>query len=274
MISMITPLAAGNAIQLLLRPPASADRWRLLRHEVDEFTGPDDENAVLVFDGELKTIVDDIRLENGAQYFYKPYYLLGDRWDEGDSRAASPKATYEDRSVDALSIVRERMEAGLRVEVDRGTLRHDKGLIPVLTAPPQYDETSWPVVTVGLVNERDEIRALGEMVEVDEGIAHELEENEGWIASTQLSIVGWSLNPDERIELRKALRRIIVANLPIFEANGMQRIGLSQQDMHDFESYSAPVYQALCTLTCLSPIVVGHRVDGIADIKTVVTSSI
>lgn len=77
--------------------------------------------------------------------------------------------------------------------------------------------------------------------------------HEGWLSSVQIQIVGWSLNADERIELRKAIGRIIKANLSLFDHEGMIQIEVSQQDVEDFTSFSAPVYQSMASFSCLAP---------------------
>lgn len=280
MIRMTTPLAAGNAVRLLLSPPPLASGIRILRRTDASFAGAEEaDDTHVVYEGlPIQDAVTDTQgLTNGRTYFYRPYALVGGEWQaEQEPVSCTPLASYEDRSTDALTVVRERIEAGLRVEVERGTLQHKTGAIPVYTAPPVYEETQWPVVTVHLQSESDATRGLGELVEPDEfeDEAEVWREAEGWLAKVQLTVIGWALNPDERIELRKALRRIIVANLPVFDATGMIEVGLQQQDIEDFTSYGAPVYQVMSTITCQAPIVVAGRADAITDVKTVVTTNL
>ncbi len=265
MISMIQPVAAGNALRVFLEPPSGALRWRLLRKLGDTFTGEDDTDAIVIYNGDDKPILDTLGLVNSTLYYYRPYYFDGTTWTPGTTVTSTPAATFEDLTVDVLSLVRERLDLGLQVEIARGNLIHDDSHIQVLTAPPTTDQARWPIVTVHLHDESAAERGIGEIIGADEFDAETDEwlEKEGWLARTQLSIMGWSLNPDERIELRKALRRILLANFPIFDFAGMIQIDFSQQDTEDFESFGAPVYQVLCTLSCLAPSQVGFRVHEV-----------
>jgi hypothetical protein len=268
MISFIQPIAAGNALRVFMEPPAGAVWCRLLRKGSDTFTDQDDPTALLVQEGTETVAVDVAYLTNGTPYYYKPFYRVGAGWVAGATVAGTPAAGYEDGSTDVLSLVRDRLDAGLAVEIERGTLAHPDGHIRVLTAPPLFDDVVMPLVTVHLQSEDPKDRALGELAAVDEfdAIGGEWTESEGWLAGVQLSVMGWSLNPDERIDLRKALRRIVVANLPVFAAAGMVEVQFSQQDTEDFASFSAPIYQTLGTLTCEAPVLVGNQAGAIQTV--------
>jgi hypothetical protein len=87
-------------------------------------------------------------------------------------------------------------------------------------------------------------------------------------ADVQIEITAWSLNPDERIELRKAIRRILVANLSIFDAAGMLEIEFSARDA-DFISgeFAANVFTAVYSFTCQAPVIVTDKVDPITDVQ-------
>lgn len=272
MIAMIQPLAAGNALRVILDVPAGASKCRLLRKVADTFTGQDDPDALLVSDVLERAALDTAGLVNGTLYRYRAYYFVAGAWQSGTSVSSTPAATYEDRGGDVMSLVRERIDLGLQVEVQRGALTHNQGHIKVLTAPPIFDDTVWPVVTVHLANEAPGERAVGEMPfpdEFDDG-DRQWAENEGWLARVQLTIMGWSDNPDERIELRKALRRIVLANMPVFDFAGMVQIEFSQQDTEDFGSYTVPVYQTLGTFSCMAPVVVGSNVGAINEVQTTI----
>lgn len=272
MISMIQSVAAGNALRVFLEPPAGARAWRLLRKLADTFTGESDPDAVVVHEGADKPVLDLLGLINGTLYYYRPYYFDGAAWSEGETVTGTPAATYVDGSTDALSVVRERLDLGLQVELARSTLVHEDGHISVLTAPPLMQDTRWPVVTVHLVEESPAERGIGEIVGIDEFSDNTgmWSEAEGWLAKVQLSIMGWCLNPDERIDLRKALRRILVTNLPVFDAAGLTELRFSQQDMEDFESFDAPVYQVMCTLDCMAPVRVSSTADAITDVDVTI----
>lgn len=266
MISLIQPVAAGNALRVFLQPPPGALWWRVLRRVDDAFMGESDPEALLVFEGKDKCTLDIAQLVNGTLYYYRPYYRVGAAWVAGNTVTSTPNATYQQVGGDVLSLVRERLDLGLQEEVRRGALCHDQGHIKVLTAPPLFDDTAWPVVTVHLSNESPAERAVGEMVDTDELDDGTWTEKEGWLARTQLTIMGWSLNPDERIELRRALLRLVQANLPIFDFAGMVDIEFSQQDTEDFATHTVPIYQVLCTFSCLAPAQVASAVGVVKDV--------
>jgi len=68
-------------------------------------------------------------------------------------------------------------------------------------------------------------------------------------------VTAWSLNPDERIALRRALRMVLLGNEPVFAEAGLAEVDLSSfSDLNDFESFDAPIYRTACTLTCLAPV--------------------
>lgn len=275
MIQMIQPLSVGNSLRVYLSPPAGSVEWRVLRKTSDTFTDQNDPNAFLVYEGSENTVVDYQNLSNDTTYYYRAFYFNGTVWTASATATGVPATTYSDISIDALSIVRDRIDYGLQAEVAKGTIVPPKyGAIEVLTAPPIFEDTRWPVVTVHLQNEGPQVRAIGEMIESDlfDAIAGNWTEHEGWLASVQIAVVAYSLNPDERIELRKALRRIVVANLPVFDSAGMVQIEFSQQDTEDFQAYNAPVYFSMGTLTCLAPVRVTDQVAPITDVSlTVIT---
>lgn len=269
MISQIQQLPAGNALRVFIDPPANALMWRLLRKDADNFVDQNDPAAVLVSDGTEKYPVDAVNLKNGVLAYYKVYYFNG-TWVASATVSGTPLASYADMTNDVLSFVRERIDVGLQVEVARQVLKPNSGKIDVMTAPPVYEHTRWPVVSVHVDDDSSGERGLGEIIDPDSFNASDDEwtETEGWLASQKLSIIGWTQNPDERIALRKSLRRIVVANLPIFDSIGMVEINFSQNDAEDFTSYDAAVYQVVCTLSCDAPVVVGHDSSTIHTVET------
>lgn len=275
MIAMLQPLSVGNAIRVILDPPDGSLRWRILRKVSDTFTGESDPGALLVYEGDENSALDTAALQNGTPYFYRAYYWNGTVWTGSTSATATPNATYEDSSTDVLTVVRDRLSAGLQVEVSRGSLIPPSGGISVLTAPPVFQETRWPVVTVHLLNDAPAERGLGELLVPDTLDSTGLwNESEGWLARVQLAVIGWSQNPDERIALRQALRRLVVANLPVFDAAGMIEIEFSQQDVDAVSGeYPAPVYQTAGTFTCMAPVIVGDQVGKISDVQVTGTSA-
>lgn len=272
-ISLIQSIPVGNALRLFLSPPLVAKHWRVLRRTADSFTGPDDAGAYVVYEGKEKAITDAFGLYNGIAVFYRVYYWTGTAWLDSASRSAVPNPHYADASVDVLGIVRDRLDLGLQTYVDAGQLQHSRGHIPVMTASPSVEDANWPMVTVHLSADSSSVRALGEMPASDmfaEGdyLWHSYE---GWLSRWQLSIIGWSLNSDERILLRKAIKTILIANLSIFDSFGMVLPDMQFSDDEDFTSYQAPVYRTICTFSCVAP----SQVDG-ADpaIREVITTNL
>lgn len=271
MISMIQNLHIGNALRLFIQPPVGSLVWRIMRKGADTFTGVDDVEAVLAYEGNEKVIVDHENLINEVMAFYKPYYSVdGSTWTPGASAHGTPTADYADYSTDVLSILRDRLEAGLKVECDRGNFQPEHGYIQVFTAPPSLErDLRLPLVTIHLENEDPGERAIGETISGDEfdSIGFDWNESEGWLANVALTIIGWSLNSDERIELRKALRRIIVGNLSVLSAEGIEQVSFSQSDIDAVNGeYPAQIYQVMCNFTCIAPVRVGGQVDAISTI--------
>ncbi len=268
MISLVQSLPAGNAIRLFITPPAGAEAVRVLRRTADTFTGPADAGAFLVGESLDNVVIDTTALVNGQAYFYKPYALVAGSWVAGAAVSGTPNATYQDASAQVVEVVRERLAAGLLVEVKRGALHHELGKIPVLIASPTFEDTKWPVVTIHVAQDAPEHRWLGEMQQSDwfDPDSDEWIGTEGWLSRVQLNIAGWALNADVRAALRKAIKRIVLANLPVFDEHGMYQVGITQQDVDDFQSYSAPVYQSICQFSCLARSAVTSVDSPIVDV--------
>ncbi len=272
MITMIEPLCAGNALRLFLAPPVGAVCWRILKKATDTFTSVDDAEAVVAYEGDASVVVDAQFLQNDVAVFFRPFYRMADgNWQAGSTAMGTPTASFEDLSTDVLSLVRERLAASLAVEVQRGTLHvPERGIVQVYTAPPSLEQDlRFPLVTLSLVSEAPAEQGIGEDLpgnHDDDGDG--LHETESWLARVQLSIVGWSLNSDERVELRKAIRRSVLANMPVFSAAGFSLITLQQQDVDALGGeYGAPVYQVINDFSCLAPVRVGTRVRSVNDIE-------
>ncbi len=274
MISMIQPLPVGNALRVYLLPPAGALANIVLRNTTGTFAGYNDPTATQVYQGTQNSVLDYQGLDNGTTYYYADFYLVGGSWVAGNVVSAVPASTYVDASTDALTLVRDRISAGMQAEVAAGSLVPKSGLIRVLTAPPVFDDTLWPVVVVHVESDGSDQRAIGEEIgaSMPDPVTGTWADSEGWQARVQLSVTGYSLNPDERISLRQAIRRVILANLPVFNSAGMTEVSFSQQDVEDFTSYGAPVYFTTGTFSCLSPAAVSDAVPAVTDVT--VTSSV
>ena len=270
---MLHPLKAGNAIRLFMTPPQGAVYWRVLKMGSDSFTGHNDlDFALIAYEGDESVFIDAENLTNENRVFYKPYYFMqDDSWQAGPTASATPAASFEDHSTDVLSFVRQRLEEGLLVEVQRGTLLSELDYIQVFTAPPSLEQNlRFPLVTITLEDESPNTRGLGDDISGDEYDfgSSEWFESEGWIADVRLSIVGWSLNSDERITLRKAIRRIMIANLPVFADQGMDLINFSMSDVDALNGeYNANIYQVMGNFTCIAPVRVGEPAETV-KIKT------
>lgn len=274
---MIVPIPAGNALRVFVQPPAGALAWVILRKPADDFTGHSDPGAYVVRSGtDLSALDDGPGLLNGTPSYYRAYYWTGSAWVASATAAGTPAATYSDATEDALSVVRDRLQAGMDVEVTRGALVHPDGAVPVLDAPPVFDDVRFPLLTVHLQDESPQERFIGEDPTSDDAdkdlAAGTWSEAEGYLANVQIMVMAWALNPDVRREVRKAMRRIMVANLPVFDDHGLLNMSFSMQDTEDFSSYSAPVYQTMCTIRCLTHIRVDSPGAGlIRDVTQTIT---
>lgn len=256
MIVSAKALQSGNAVRLTLDPADGADIVRVLRKSSMSFTGANDPAATLVYEGALDQVL-DLTPENGALAWYKAYSLVGAAFvDSGEGPiGVLPAATYQDGSTDVRQLLIDRLDAGFRQEIQRGLLKIKPQVqaaaaaVAVLSAPPQHQTTEWPVVTVHLESERQAERGLGESLAIQDS-----EEEEGWLAGYNFAVTAWSQNPDERNSLHKSMRRILMANLPIFDAAGMVNIEFTVQDQ-DFISgeYPASVYASSLSFACKAP---------------------
>jgi hypothetical protein len=148
-----------------------------------------------------------------------------------------------------------RLEAGLAYELAQGNLTAPSGSIPIFTAPYALaDKITFPCVSVHMDDTGPSERFIGEdpgLEFIDEN--GNIVETEGWIANFGLTIVGTTNNLDERIALRKALRRIIQANLPIFADAGMILVTFSQTDVDDFQKDNVTLFMSVGKFTCQAP---------------------
>lgn len=278
MITLILPQSCGNALHVFLQPPAGATAWQVLRLPrsgiKDDMSDPD---ALIVYEGDNVAFIDHYALQNDVRYFYKAFFYVGGVWVPSNESYGTPMATYQEASTDVLQLLRDRLEAGLAVEVERKTLINELGYIQVFTAPPQMENNLMlPCITLSLESEEPSDRFIGDTINVEyldeeDGM---FTEQAGWLADVNVSITGWSLNPDERLELRKAIRRVIVANMTVLAAAGitLPRLSLSTEDAVSGE-YDSPMYLVVGNFNCTAPIRVGLKsdatiVDVIAEVRT------
>lgn len=275
MISFLRSLAVGNAVRVILTPPDGAEAVRLLRRADVDFAGHDDPDAAVILTGGATSTVDFETLATGEVYYYRPYYRMGADWTAGEARSVLIEGELKVIGPNPLAIVRARLEDGLRNEVTAGRIVHSSGLVPCLTSPPAYDRTRFPIVTVHLDDDRDQHRALGEMVVEDTRTdAGNWVEGEGWLARYTIKIATWVVgNAEARADLREAVKKVLMGNQPVFRSAGMDQVSFSMTDVEDLESYDAHMFQTLITFTCTAPYVVTGEVDSINDITVSVTGA-
>lgn len=277
MIKITLPESCGNANRLILDPPKGATFWHVFRSIHKDMKAP-----VKVYEGTDDLIMDTLGLGNGVEVFYQVEYRMpGGTTQFSNVSHATPQATYEDYTTDTLELLRDRLEAGLMEEVKRGVLVNELGYIQVLTAPPSLQNNlAFPLVTLLLESESPSERSINDVIDDedfddDSGEHGMWVEQHGWIANVNISITGWSLNPTERISLRKALRRVLIANFDVFAGKGviLPQFTLSDSDAVSGE-FDAPLYLVTGDFSCQAPIRVGQKSGvSIIDIVTEVNAN-
>lgn len=258
MISFAYAPPCGSAVSLALRFAASVESWVLLRRADALFAGHDDPDAAGIGDGEdpdaMLSVLDFVGLVDGVPAWYALYVQVDGEWSlSGEPVAVTPQYRAEPlhTAPDLADLLRTRLTSGLQAEVLAGRLSHDAGAIPVLSANPLMESIRLPVVTVILATRRAEVRGIGETVAPDAWDGDFWSVFEGWLDRSTVEIVVWAFNHDDRVRLRDAVQRVLMLNLPILDAAGFLLPDLSESDLSDFETYSAPVYRSAFTLSCL-----------------------
>lgn len=279
MISFASPLPIGNAVKVLLAPPDGTVRFRLLRKTTNSFTGWDDTAAGVVLDSDdtglgQTAAIDSTALTNGTAYFYAEFSTLdGATWVQSDVISVTPASAYTVAGPDYMALIRDRVELALNAALPAFLPTHT-GKFQVLTAPPTYDNAKWPVVTVHLQSDANSDDAIGQVIASDvfSQSADNWTESDGWLSEFRVHVIGWSLNPDLRITLRKLIKAAILGNVSVFNAAGIVNMTLSESDVEDFETYNAPVYQAVATIGGIAPFAVTSTEAAIDDVTVSVTA--
>jgi len=263
MITSITPFFSGNAVKVLLIPPATAVRWRLARNVTGAFP---DENADTVYEGCERVFIDH-GLVNNQAYFWQAFYFDGSAWTVSSYTpvSASSALTYTEINNDPLSVVRERLDAGLNGLLALGKLNHPNGRFPVLVAWPRVEDARFPMVSVHLDSDIPDERFIGDMVADDA-------EFTGWYAKTTLHIVSCALNGDERLLLRRAIKSVLLANLDFFDALGLNEISFSQTDVEDMERLNTPLYLTNTVFSCTAEAAIQAPPPGIINTFDVIAT--
>jgi len=270
----IFAVAAGNALRLVVTPPDGPVWWRVLRRTADAFTGAGDTGAVVVADYCTdNAVLDTQALSNGTAYFYHAYFTAdGVNFTDAPSVSAVPAPSYSDEAADPQLVLVERLAAGMAVEISAGRFEPASGTCPVVTSPYVLaDKISFPMISVHLDSVGPEVRGIGEAVFGGIGGLGVPSDTDGWLSSYNLNAVGVSLNPDERISLRRAMRRVVQANLEIFDAAGMVNIGFAQQDSEDFDANAAPMFMTAGRFTCTAPTSIVYQRPPTADVSSTAT---
>jgi hypothetical protein len=115
-------------------------------------------------------------------------------------------------------------------------------------------------------------RGIGETLAPDEFDGDDWEVGEGWLSRVRLDIIGWSQNAIERQSLRQAIRRVIIANLPVFDSAGMIQIDLSQSDTEEPNGdKNTVIYKSVGSFSCVAPVQIVSKQDEIIDVELTVT---
>lgn len=278
MIAFAYAPPCGTAASLTLGLSADAEAWRLLRRPDEDFDATDGATVVIASGeptGELIPILDYADLTNGVPAYYRLDERVDGAWvPSGDTAEIVPAYLAEPlyRSPDLASLMRDRLASALKAEVVAGRLRHESGEIPVLTAYPQIDSARLPLVTVILTDRRAEVRGIGEIVTPDLWEGGAWDSFEGWLDRSTIQIGVWSLNHVDRLQLRDAVQRAILLNLPILDDAGFTLPDLSESDTQDFETFGAPVYQSIFTLSALHAALVRTVTPAIRIVEATVNA--
>lgn len=277
MISFASPLPIGNAVLVIVVPPQGVERWIVTRKLTNDFTGWNDPAAGVVADSAMGSDIrftDTSSLVNGTAYFYQEFDTVdGSAWTGSPVISATPASSYETGGPDVLALIRDRIEAVMNAAIAAGKIKHKNNAMPVLTAPPEFDQTAFPMVTVHLRNDVNNIDAIGQGIDVDtfDLSTGDWVGSEGWLSRVDIQVIAWALNPDERIFLRNLIKAGIAGNFAVFDAAGMVNIDIGLSDIEDFETYGCPVYQTVASIGCDAPFVVSGRTPAVAEIDVTAT---
>lgn len=264
MLTSAQAMPVGNAVRLELSPADGIVYSKVLRKASLPFTGANDAGATVIAAATFETELLDLAPNNGTLYYYKDYGWNGSAFvDDGeDPVSVTPAATYIPGGPDVRDVIKQRIEIGLKQEIARGLLviRPHAGAasatVEVLTAPPVFDESKWPVVSVHLQADAS----------TDRSVADELtgNEDEGWLSTYTVNVTAWSMNPQERHLLHKAVKRLLQANAAVFAMLGINELDVRAEDV-DYVSgeYAAPVYCSSFTLTCKAAAYVSPAPEGV-----------
>lgn len=260
----------GAAVFLYLADiPCAARQLRVLRRWDANFPEQpiEDAHTFAVFGGAPQAgVLDWHGLVPGVEHWYADYYWVDGVWQRGEPRAVVPTLQMHPPSLDSLDVIRERTEIGLNALVQAGVLRHPRGQFSVLTAPPVLDDVVFPAVAVHLEQAAPDQHYIGGFFSADVLESGCWRDGEGWRSRYSVMIESWSLNPDERRLLRRAIRDTLAASRDVLELCGIQELDVTLADDEDFQSYNAPLYRTHARLSYLAPDVIWVQTPPIRDL--------
>jgi len=263
---------AGNAVKLTISPSDKATSIRVLRKTVDSFSDENDPAATVVLNELATACIDTDQLVNGTNYYYLDFELISGSWVAGKSVLVVPASAYIDESVDIVSMLLDRIQLGVDEEILAERIKPSSKTIKVVNSPPLFDNVSWPIVGIHLDSESPHTRSIGENYDFDTEISNGVDERRGFYSESNVSIVAWSANPDQRILMRNIIRRILIANSEVFSMRfGVSLPEATFRDDEDFQSWSIPVYMSHCSFRCIAQSGVKSTTGKVADVLSVPT---
>jgi hypothetical protein len=98
------------------------------------------------------------------------------------------------------------------------------------------------------------------------------DEAEGWLDQITLGVAGLCADADQRHALRRALKRIIQANLAVFKAAGLDQIGYAQGADQDLASAAGTLCKTAATFDCVAPSFITAPAPALAAVDlTIIT---
>ena len=264
------PLAVGNAVRLGFVPPADPT-WKgvLILRKIGAITGPTDATATVAFDGsgraadrdreETRWLLDYQGLVNGSAYTYAIYaYDAVRTYSTPRTATATPAISYTYRTFDLKTFLVERLKVFLREALVRDALRLKTGVqdIDVFSGTPAPGiKFKMPAVTVHRDEDRQDQESIGHDIGPDEW-----EESsalwvtrEGVYFAQQVTVLGWTLNPEERDALYGSLKECLVVHAhELLETGEAAQFSVGGRDAEELAAYDAPVYFAVFNVSCLA----------------------
>jgi len=267
---------AGAAVYLALSPPAGVSHIRIERRYDDQFAelpgGPD---TVPIYAGEPAVgALDWHDVLVGVPHWYAAYGLANGAWARlGSAVSVTPTAQPQAPRLDALDVLRERLEVGFNALLAAGVLTHPRGRFQVLLAPPALDDVAFPAVSIQLEQAAPDQQYIGGCLAEQVTESGDWEDQAGWYARYHVQVGLASFSPDERRLLRASLRDILISNRELLEWLAIQEMEVSLADHEDFSTYAATLYCTTARLIFLAPCTIAVDVAALAAVTVAVTVS-